>query len=68
MMNRKGELIGIVFDGNIQSLVWDFQFDDRVARSVGVDARAIIEALRSVYEADHLVGEILGGTTLAAAN
>jgi len=67
MMNRKGELIGIVFDGNIQSLVWDFQFDDRVARSVGVDARAIIEALRVVYEADNLVGEILGGKKLAAA-
>ena len=68
MMNRKGELIGIVFDGNIQSLVWDFQFSDRVARSVGVDARAIIEALRVVYKADNLVGEIMEEKKVAAKN
>lgn len=60
MLNRKGEIIGIVFDGNIESLVWDFQFDDRQARSVGVDARAIIETLTKLYNAKSLVKEITG--------
>ncbi|MCB9853264.1 MAG: S46 family peptidase [Phycisphaerales bacterium] len=69
MLNRDGEIIGIVFDGNIESLVWDFQFDDRQARSVGVDARAIIEALKKLYGADALVKEITGGTSrMAMAN
>lgn len=61
MLNRKAELVGIVFDGNIESLVWDFQFNDRVARAVGVDARAIVESLKKLYHADALVKEITGG-------
>lgn len=60
MLNRNAEVIGIVFDGNIESLVWDFQFDDRTARAVGVDARAIIEALDKLYDAKPLVAEITG--------
>jgi hypothetical protein len=59
VIDRKGELVGIIFDGNIQSLVLDFGYDDRQARAVSVDCRAIIEALRSVYRADALLGEIL---------
>lgn len=60
MLNRKAELVGIVFDGNIESLVWDFQFNDRQARAVGVDARAIVESLKKLYNADALVKEITG--------
>jgi len=69
MLNRNGDIIGIVFDGNIESLVWDFQFDERQGRSVGVDARAIIETLKNLYNADALVKEITGGSPkMAMAN
>ncbi|OQY97427.1 MAG: hypothetical protein B6D36_18620, partial [Planctomycetes bacterium UTPLA1] len=60
IFNKNAEIVGIVFDGNIYGLVWDFQFDQKRARAVGVHSRAIIEALQKVYEADSLVSEILG--------
>jgi hypothetical protein len=59
-VNRKGEFVGIVFDGNIESLAWDYFFTDERARCVSVDARGIAEALRSVYGAEALVKELLG--------
>ncbi|HEY7087023.1 MAG TPA: S46 family peptidase, partial [Tepidisphaeraceae bacterium] len=59
-INKAGEVVGIVFDGNIQSLVWNFFFDDKVARAVHVDSRGIQEALRKVYGADALADELLG--------
>ena len=55
-----GELVGLVFDGNIQSLAWDYYFTDEKGRTVSVDARAILEALRKVFEADVLVRELTG--------
>jgi hypothetical protein len=58
IVNRAGELVGILFDGNIQSLVWDFVYTDRQARSVMVHSQGILEALRKVYEADELVREL----------
>lgn len=61
VVNRKGEVIGLVFDGNLQGLVWDVAYTDYQARAVAVDVRAMIEALRTVYHAGHLVDEILGG-------
>jgi len=60
-LNRNGEFIGILFDGNIHSLVWNYAYSDTVARSVSVDVRGILEAMRTVYGADALVAEILGG-------
>jgi hypothetical protein len=59
-VNRNGEVVGIIFDGNIQSLVWDFLFDDRQGRAVHVDSRGIIEALRKIYGADALADELTG--------
>lgn len=58
VVNEKNELVGLIFDGNIQSLVLDFGFDEKQARAVSVDARAILEALRSIYHADRLVKEL----------
>lgn len=59
-LNRNGEFVGILFDGNIHSLVWNYAYSDQVARSVSVDVRGILEALRSVYGADALVKELVG--------
>ena len=59
-VNRDGEVVGIVFDMNMPSLVWDFAYDDRQGRCVHVDERAIIEALRKVYHADGLADELQG--------
>ena len=58
LVNRAGEFIGIIFDGNPESLPWDYQFDDRVGRAVAVDSAAILEALRNIYAADNVVSEL----------
>ena len=60
-MNRAGEFVGIIFDGNIQSLVLDFYFTDTQARAVSVHSAAIVEALRQVYAAKSLADEIVTG-------
>jgi hypothetical protein len=64
-VNKAGEVVGIVFDGNIQSLVWDFHFDDRQGRGVHVDSRGIMEALRKIYGANALADELTGAGTAA---
>jgi hypothetical protein len=60
VVNRANEVVGLIFDGNIHSLVLDFVYDDRLARAVSVDSRAIVEALRSIYQARGLVEELTG--------
>ncbi len=60
VVNKAGEVVGLIFDGNIQSLVLDFIYDEEIARAVSVDSRAIVEALRKVYDADGLVTELTG--------
>jgi hypothetical protein len=57
-VNAKGEIVGIVFDGNIQSLPNDFQYTETQARAIHVSSQAIFEALRKVYGADRLLDEI----------
>jgi hypothetical protein len=59
-VNKNGEVVGIIFDGNIQSLVWNFYFEDRVGRAVSVDSRGIVEALRKIYGAEGLANELTG--------
>jgi hypothetical protein len=60
VVNKENEFVGIIFDGNIQSLVLDCIYTDSQARAVSVDSAAIIEALRNVYDAQPLVDELLG--------
>ena len=60
-VDRNGEVVGIIFDGNIQSLPWDFAYDDRQGRAVSVDSRAILEAIRKIYHADALADELVNG-------
>jgi len=60
VVNRDNEVVGLIFDGNIESLVLDFGYDDKVARAVSVDSRGILESLRTIYKADRLVQELTG--------
>jgi hypothetical protein len=60
VVNKAGEFVGIIFDGNIQSLVLDCIYTDKQARAVSVDSAAISEALRKVYDAGALADEIEG--------
>ena len=66
-VNQAGEVVGIIFDGNIQSLVLDFYYEDRQSRAVHVDSRGIIEALRKIYGADALANELTGTKAAAKA-
>lgn len=58
VVNRNNEIVGIIFDGNIQSLVLDFIYTEQEARAVAVHSAGILEALRQVYNAERLVKEI----------
>jgi hypothetical protein len=55
---RDGQVIGLIFDGNIQSLGGDFGYDGSVNRAVAVDVTGITEALKHIYHADRLVQEL----------
>jgi hypothetical protein len=58
VVNKAGELVGLIFDGNIQSLSGNYVYTDKQARSVSVHSSAIREALQVVYEADNIVKEL----------
>ena len=60
VLNRKAEVVGLIFDGNIQSLSNNYCYDEVQARSVSVHSNLIIEALRKVYDAGALADEIVG--------
>jgi hypothetical protein len=65
-VNKKGEVVGIIFDGNIESLPWNFAFSEVQGRAVSVDSRGIQEALRKIYGATALADELLGSKSEGA--
>jgi hypothetical protein len=58
-VNKEGEVVGIIFDGNIESLPWNFAYSDTQGRAVSVDSRGIQEALRKIYGATALADELV---------
>jgi hypothetical protein len=65
-VNKQGEIVGIIFDGNIETLPWQFAYSDAQGRAVSVDSRGIQEALRKIYGAPGLADELLGAKGEAA--
>ena len=61
VVNRAGEFVGIIFDGNLQSLPWDELYSDQQGRSISVHSAAILEALSKVYRATDLAQELVSG-------
>ena len=60
-INRNRELVGLIFDGNIQSLVGNFDYDESVNRAISVDVRAMLEVLRKVFSANEIADELTKG-------
>jgi hypothetical protein len=61
VVNRAAEFVGIIFDGNLQSLSADYGYSDVQARAISVHSAGITEALRKVYEVPALVRELVDG-------
>jgi hypothetical protein len=60
MLNAQGEVVGLMFDGNIHSISGSYWFDTAKNRAIAVHPAIMREALEKVYQADHLLGELAG--------
>jgi len=60
VINRNGEIIGVIFDGNIESLVGNYVYDEENNRAVAVHTAGMTEALRNIYNAGALADELAG--------
>jgi hypothetical protein len=58
LIDKDGQVVGLIFDGNIHSIGGAFGYDSRLNRAIAVDARAIVSALGAVYHAERVVTEI----------
>jgi hypothetical protein len=66
VINKEGELVGLIFDGNRQSIVGSFYYDESINRAISVDVRAMSEVLRKVFNADNVLAELAGQQSKAA--
>ena len=60
VINRNGEIVGLIFDGNIESLVGNYVYNEDDNRAVAVHTAGMTEALRKIYNAGALADEIEG--------
>ena len=67
LVNRKGEVAGLIFDGNIHSLGGDYGYDPAINRAVAVDSAALLEAMDKIYGAGRLVKELKGSASTPVA-
>ncbi len=58
VVDRDGDMVGIIFDGNIQSLTADYYYTDKVSRAVAVHIAGVLEALRTIYGAGSLADQM----------
>jgi hypothetical protein len=58
VLNKEGELVGLIFDGNIESLTANYMYDSKISRAVAVHSAGIWEAMKTVYQANELLNEI----------
>jgi hypothetical protein len=58
VINRAGEVVGLVFDGNIESLVGDYVYDGETNRAVSVHTAGMTEVLKKLYNAPALLKEL----------
>ena len=61
VVNKAGEFVGIIFDGNIYSLSGDYAYEDVMNRAISVASPAVIESLNHVFDAGFLADELLNG-------
>jgi nicotinamide mononucleotide adenylyltransferase len=59
VVNRNGDIVGLIFDGNIESLVGDFVYEETTNRAVAVHTGAMTEAMKKLYGAQKLVDEMM---------
>ncbi|MDP9109053.1 MAG: S46 family peptidase, partial [Pseudomonadota bacterium] len=67
MVNRRGEVVGLIFDGNIHSLGGAFGYDKSSNRAVAVDSGMLLEAMNKIYGAGVLADEITAASAGVAA-
>lgn len=58
VLNGKGELIGLAFDGNIEAMAGDVIFDDKLQRTINVDIRYVLFIIDKYAGAKHLIDEL----------
>ena len=66
VVNKSGELVGLIFDGNIESLLGDYLYDGDTNRSIAVHPAAMLHLLRKAYDAGPLADELEGKATVQA--
>ncbi len=68
VINEKAQIVGLAFDGNIQSLPGDFIFTTKENRAVAVHSEAMMEAIKYVYKATRLSDELKAGKIVDDGN